>query len=366
MTRANPKPVVRSFRPEDLYRFRIATEPRLSPDGTLAVFTVQTVAPTKDGYRHALWAVDTAGGHEPRRLTIGAKHDRGARFSPDGRTLAFLSDRRLQVEEEPTADVKTREDGAAGLPPPAGRRRGAPPHGPAAGSRRIRVVPGRPPAARHEHLAWRDARCGSADSRPDVHAEAGRRAGVRLPLRRPAGLHVQRSGVRLPHDRPAVGRRRRDGRGAAADRRARRRLRRRLVPGRPEASSTPRTCAGTTTSRPGRTSSSSTSRAGERTRLTGDAGDPRRADMAARRLDGRRDRRLSPRQLLSERRLADRGRRLGCPIAAGRPQPHRRPRPDADSTMTSDIVPNEPARLIPSADGRWLTFLAPRDGSMEL
>ena len=111
MTRANPKPAARVFRPDDLYRFRIATEPRLSPDGALAVFTVQTVAPGKDGYRQALWAVDVDGRGGPRRLTIGAKHDHAPRFSPDGRTLAFLSDRRLQIEEEPTADPKTREDG---------------------------------------------------------------------------------------------------------------------------------------------------------------------------------------------------------------------------------------------------------------
>ncbi len=111
MSSRSPKPVTRSFRPEDLYRLRVATEPRLSPDGRLAAFTVQTVAPTMDGYRHALWAVDVEGGGEPRRLTIGSKHDRSPRFSPDGRTLAFLSDRRLQVEEEPSAgDPKTRED----------------------------------------------------------------------------------------------------------------------------------------------------------------------------------------------------------------------------------------------------------------
>ncbi len=111
MSTRTSKPVRRSFRPEDLYRFRIATEPRLSPDGRLAVFTVQTVAPTMDGYRHALWAVEADGASEPRRLTIGSRHDRSPRFSPDGRTLAFLSDRRLQVEEEPTAgDPKTRED----------------------------------------------------------------------------------------------------------------------------------------------------------------------------------------------------------------------------------------------------------------
>ncbi|HLO35680.1 MAG TPA: S9 family peptidase, partial [Candidatus Deferrimicrobium sp.] len=71
----------------------------------------QTVAPAKDGYRHALWAVPTDSGGAPRRLTIGSRHDRQARFAPDGRTLAFLSDRRLQVEEEPEAgDAKQRED----------------------------------------------------------------------------------------------------------------------------------------------------------------------------------------------------------------------------------------------------------------
>jgi dipeptidyl aminopeptidase/acylaminoacyl peptidase len=103
--------MTRSFRPDDLYRFRIATDPRLSPDGSLAVFTVQTVAAGKDGYRHALWAVPTDGEGAARQLTIGARHDRHARFAPDGRTLAFLSDRRMQVEEEPEAgEANQRED----------------------------------------------------------------------------------------------------------------------------------------------------------------------------------------------------------------------------------------------------------------
>jgi dipeptidyl aminopeptidase/acylaminoacyl peptidase len=100
-------------RPDDLYRLRVATQPRLSPDGRLAVFTVQTVAPGFDGYRQAIWAVPTDGASAPRQLTIGARHDQHARFSPDGRTLAFLSDRRTLTEEEPgrsTTDGKERED----------------------------------------------------------------------------------------------------------------------------------------------------------------------------------------------------------------------------------------------------------------
>ncbi len=100
-------------RPDDLYRLRIATQPRLSPDGRLAVVTLQTVARGYDGYRRALWAVPTDGSAEARQLTIGARHDEHPRFSPDGQTLAFLSDRRTLTEEEPNraaVDGKERED----------------------------------------------------------------------------------------------------------------------------------------------------------------------------------------------------------------------------------------------------------------
>ncbi|MEA2619822.1 MAG: hypothetical protein QOC97_595, partial [Chloroflexota bacterium] len=94
-------------RPDDLYRLRIATEPRLSPDGRLAVVTLQTVSPGFDGYRDAIWLVPTEGGEAPRQLTLGAKHDRHPRFSPDGGTLAFISDRRSLVEPEAFAAMPT-------------------------------------------------------------------------------------------------------------------------------------------------------------------------------------------------------------------------------------------------------------------
>jgi dipeptidyl aminopeptidase/acylaminoacyl peptidase len=99
-------------RPDDLYRLRIATEPRLSPDGSSAGVTLQTVAPGFDGYRHALWLVPTDGGSPARQLTLGTRHDRHARFSPDGGTLAFISDRRRFVEETGRSrrDARDRDD----------------------------------------------------------------------------------------------------------------------------------------------------------------------------------------------------------------------------------------------------------------
>jgi dipeptidyl aminopeptidase/acylaminoacyl peptidase len=93
----------RSIEPADLYALRVPTDPRLSPDGRLVSFTVQSSAPRHDGYRHAVWLAPSDGSAPGRQVTLGAKHDRRARFSPDGRTLAFLSDRRPVVEEEPDA-----------------------------------------------------------------------------------------------------------------------------------------------------------------------------------------------------------------------------------------------------------------------
>src|SRR5262249_27165081 len=42
--------------------------------------------------KSTIWLVDAAGG-EPRQLTAGPRTDSLPRWSPDGRTLAFLSDR---------------------------------------------------------------------------------------------------------------------------------------------------------------------------------------------------------------------------------------------------------------------------------
>jgi acylaminoacyl-peptidase len=97
-------------RPEDIYRFRIPTDPQLSPDGELVALAIQVAAPGRDAYRHAIWLVPADGSAPPRAMTLGVRHDTHPRFSPDGRTLAFLSDRRPITEEEPAAP-KDREDG---------------------------------------------------------------------------------------------------------------------------------------------------------------------------------------------------------------------------------------------------------------
>ncbi|CAN5532586.1 S9 family peptidase [soil metagenome] len=83
----------RAPRASDLYDLRVPTDVAVSADGARAAFSVKSVAPGKDGYRQAIWIVPTDGSGEARQLTLGAKNDVLPRWSPDGRTLAFLSDR---------------------------------------------------------------------------------------------------------------------------------------------------------------------------------------------------------------------------------------------------------------------------------
>ena len=71
----------------DLYAFRWIAAPQISPDGSKIVYTLVTVNSKHDNYETSLWIIPSAGG-TARQLTSGT-HDSGARWSPDGRTLAF-------------------------------------------------------------------------------------------------------------------------------------------------------------------------------------------------------------------------------------------------------------------------------------
>ena len=82
----------RPARPDDLYRLAVPFDPRLSPDGSRVVFTVKRSAVGKDGYRQAIWSAPVDGSEPARQLTLGVRSDGAARISPDGGTLAFISD----------------------------------------------------------------------------------------------------------------------------------------------------------------------------------------------------------------------------------------------------------------------------------
>jgi dipeptidyl aminopeptidase/acylaminoacyl peptidase len=86
------RPTQRPFTLQDLYRLKTVGSPVISPDGRWVVYTVKTTALETSKSFTNLWRVD-AEGKDPTRLTTSDAVDDQPTFSPDGKTLAFISTR---------------------------------------------------------------------------------------------------------------------------------------------------------------------------------------------------------------------------------------------------------------------------------
>jgi len=84
------------FSAEDVFRLQYASEPQVSPDGSFVVYTHNFMDIMEDRRRSNIWRVDLDGANA-RPVTTGAVNDTGARISPDGTRLAYLSRERTDI-----------------------------------------------------------------------------------------------------------------------------------------------------------------------------------------------------------------------------------------------------------------------------
>ncbi len=79
---------------DDLLALKAVGDPQLSPDGKWVAYTVTEYSLKDNRGTARVWLADVAtGGGQAREVTAGPGSDRQPRWSPDGKTLAFVSTR---------------------------------------------------------------------------------------------------------------------------------------------------------------------------------------------------------------------------------------------------------------------------------
>jgi dipeptidyl aminopeptidase/acylaminoacyl peptidase len=100
----------RSITIEDLYAIQFLSRPRIAPDGRRVAFVVTTIDEGKHEYRSSI-RVAPIGGGEAMRFTGGTANAHSPCWSPDGRWLAFVTDREGELTGKNAQEQKEQGQG---------------------------------------------------------------------------------------------------------------------------------------------------------------------------------------------------------------------------------------------------------------
>jgi dipeptidyl aminopeptidase/acylaminoacyl peptidase len=85
---------------DDLFNIKLVSDPQLAPDGKTIAFTLTTPDLQGDKYASHIWLVPSDGSAPARQFTFGEGKDRAPRWSPDGKSIAFTSDRDKEKKDQ--------------------------------------------------------------------------------------------------------------------------------------------------------------------------------------------------------------------------------------------------------------------------
>lgn len=89
----------RTITADDLYQIKVISGCQISPDGENIVYGLQTVDRESEKKFMNLWIIPSKGG-ESRQLTVGDHVDSSPKWSPDGKWIAFLSNRQDEKQSQ--------------------------------------------------------------------------------------------------------------------------------------------------------------------------------------------------------------------------------------------------------------------------